>query len=103
MGGTPREFFEHPELLALFMPIIRADFQKVETYCYRDKVNLITNDITIIVGTKEDITTDDVLAWKKHTSGNCDIKYFDGGHFFINDYSESITDLINLKLSSSCK
>ncbi|MDX6364022.1 MAG: hypothetical protein QOC85_3032, partial [Streptomyces sp.] len=32
LGGTPPQLFEHPELVELFVPVLRADFTISETY-----------------------------------------------------------------------
>src|SRR3954453_3800140 len=32
LNGTPREVFEHPELVELLLPMLRADFELLETY-----------------------------------------------------------------------
>ena len=34
LGGTPREVIEHPELLTLLLPTLRADFELAERYVY---------------------------------------------------------------------
>ena len=34
LNGTPREVLEHPELLELLLPILRADFSVCQTYVY---------------------------------------------------------------------
>src|SRR5215469_10019729 len=34
LNGTPRELLEDPEILKLFLPTLRADFQITETYIY---------------------------------------------------------------------
>src|SRR6185437_8848497 len=40
LNGTPKEVLEHPELMELMLPLLRADFSVVETYEYRPGVPL---------------------------------------------------------------
>ncbi|OAD23667.1 Microcystin synthetase associated thioesterase, partial [Candidatus Thiomargarita nelsonii] len=35
LGGLPPEILEHTELMDFFEPILRADFQAIETYIYQ--------------------------------------------------------------------
>jgi medium-chain acyl-[acyl-carrier-protein] hydrolase len=34
LSGTPDEVLEHPELMQLMLPMLRADFEAVQTYSY---------------------------------------------------------------------
>ncbi|HEX8922184.1 MAG TPA: alpha/beta fold hydrolase, partial [Pyrinomonadaceae bacterium] len=34
LNGTPAEILEHPELMELMLPVLRADFELVQTYVY---------------------------------------------------------------------
>jgi surfactin synthase thioesterase subunit len=95
MGGTPKEFFEHPELLEVFLPLLKGDFRLTETYTHIEKDQPLDCDITVLSGKQDEDTTEDVEAWRVHTNGNCDINYFDGGHFFIHDETTRVIDIIN--------
>ncbi len=95
MGGTPKEFFEHPELLAVLLPMIRSDFKIAETYEFKGTLKPFNNDITVFLGKDEKINADEVYGWREVTSKLCTLHFFEGGHFFINDYSEQIVTFIN--------
>jgi len=34
MGGTPKEVLKHMELMDMMIPLLRADFQLIQTYEY---------------------------------------------------------------------
>jgi medium-chain acyl-[acyl-carrier-protein] hydrolase len=95
MGGTPKEFFEHPELMDLFLPLLKGDFRLTETYIHPEKDSPLECDITVLSGRQDEDTEEEVEAWRVHTKGNCDIHYFDGGHFFIHDEPERVLTIIN--------
>ncbi|MCP5051430.1 MAG: thioesterase [bacterium] len=95
MGGTPKEFFEHPELLEVFLPLLRGDFRLTETYEHSKKDSPISCDITVLSGKEDEDTTEEVEAWRVHAQSNCDIHYFEGGHFFIHDETERVVNIIN--------
>jgi len=95
MGGTPKEFFEHPELLEVFLPLLRGDFILTETYVHPPKDVPLDCDITVLSGKQDEDSPEEVEAWRVHTKGNCDIHFFEGDHFFIHDEVEKVMDVIN--------
>lgn len=84
LNGTPEEVLQHAELMKLLGPILRADFAVNETYAYTEDEPLEPG-ISAFGGLgDEDITRDDVAAWKEHTKGRFRIRMLPGDHFFIN-------------------
>ncbi len=100
LGGTAKEFFEHPELLEVFLPLLRSDLKVNESYIYKEKPVKLNCSITILNGLKdEDVRPEEVEAWKIHTNRDCTIHNFPGGHFFINEETRKIVDIINNTLA----
>lgn len=95
LGGTPKEFFEHPELLEVLLPTLRSDFTIAETYESSAEINPFDIDINVMIGKDEDVTAEQMHGWKDHTNKLCTMYYFDGGHFFINEKTEEIVGVIN--------
>jgi surfactin synthase thioesterase subunit len=101
MGGTPKEFFEHPELLEVFLPLLRGDFRLTETYNHTEKDTPIDCDITVLSGKEDEDSVEEVEAWRVHAQNGCDIRYFDGGHFFIHDETERVVGIVNNAVESA--
>jgi surfactin synthase thioesterase subunit len=98
LGGTPKEFFEHPELMEVFLPLLRNDF-RLASVSYEDReVVPFQCDITVLVGKDEEISASRLVHWKDHTTGQCTIEMFNGGHFFIHDEFQQVSSIINTKL-----
>lgn len=95
MGGTPKEFFEHPELLEVFLPLLKGDFTNTETYKHPPKDMPLDIDFTILAGKKDEDTPDELDEWRIHTKGKCDIHIFEGDHFFIFDEMDGVMKVIN--------
>ncbi len=97
LGGTPEEFFQHPELLEVLLPLLRADFRVSWSYKHPSDINPLDCDITILTGKEEDLTTAQIEGWKLHSKDKCTLHSFEGGHFFINDPKEKkrIVNIIN--------
>jgi medium-chain acyl-[acyl-carrier-protein] hydrolase len=101
LGGTPPELFEHPELMELFLPLLKNDFKLAETDIHNGEIHPFDCNITVLLGKDEDLTTDQCDGWKKHTKKLCTIHYFEGGHFFLHDETKQIVRLINNALLSN--
>lgn len=95
LGGTPPEFFEHRELLEMFLPILRNDFKMAETELSNHIKDQLNVDFTVFQGKEDDLTQEQFSEWHQHTDQKFDIHYFEGGHFFLNDEVKSITNIIN--------
>ncbi len=100
LGGTPKEFFEHPELLELFLPILKNDFRLVETYRFIEKNEVLETNLIILLGKDDDLTKQEGDGWTMLTNRECYIQYFDGGHFFLNEKTEEVVTIINKNLNN---
>lgn len=102
LGGTPPEFFEHPQLINLFFPILKNDFKIAETEIHDRPVLPFDTDITVFVGKADTMLPEQCDGWKRHTNHLCTIHYFEGGHFFLHDKTEQIIMIINNTLRDAC-
>lgn len=99
LGGTPPEFFNHPELLELFLPLLKNDFKIAEQFVHQGEIEALKQNMTVFLGREEDLIPEQRDEWEKHTTGTCSIHNFDGGHFFLHDEIMSITNIINQTLN----
>jgi surfactin synthase thioesterase subunit len=88
LGGTPKELFEHPELMEILLPLLRSDFRLAWCYKHKDSNNPLDCDITVFTGKEEDLKNEQIQEWDRHTNYQCTLYSFEGGHFFINDPTE---------------
>jgi medium-chain acyl-[acyl-carrier-protein] hydrolase len=111
LGGTPEEFFQHPELLEILLPLLRADFKIswlfTKYYSERsDSLKPLDRDFTVFIGKDDDVKPEQIEGWKVHTRKECTIHSFDGGHFFLNQEKEKkmMIEMVNdilLKVAAS--
>lgn len=99
IGGTPKEFFEAEELMELFLPILRSDYRLLENYHYKRYDFCLNTNITIVNGIDDDLSYEELEAWKEYTKGDCRICNLTGDHFFFIEEAGEITKLINKTLS----
>ncbi len=82
-SGLPAELLAEPELLALFLPGLRADLTMVETDVYVPE-RPFSFPITIFGGDADPLVSQDELAgWKEQTRGAFQMILFEGDHFFL--------------------
>lgn len=83
LNGTPREVLDNPELMELFIGLLRADFEMVETYQYHP-MEPLSCPFTVYGGLQDkEVPVESCHAWREQTSASCKIKMFPGDHFFI--------------------
>lgn len=78
LGGTPIEVIQNDELCELVIPILKNDFRIIELYKYRQRSNPIECDITILNGSKDTLTFDELYGWKMHSEKGTKIFTFEG-------------------------
>jgi surfactin synthase thioesterase subunit len=83
-GGIPAEILAQPELMALFIPVLRADLTALETYLPARRAPLPC-PITAFGGVDDGLTPREHLeAWRGETSGAFQVRMYAGDHFFVN-------------------
>lgn len=98
LGGTPIEVVQNDELCKLVTPILKNDFRILELYEYEKRSNPIECDITILNGSKDELTFQELNGWKMHSAKNTRMFIFEGNHFFINNNMKEIINLIKTTL-----
>jgi medium-chain acyl-[acyl-carrier-protein] hydrolase len=90
LDGTPPEALEHPELMELMMPLLRADFALVDTYNYRPEPPLECG-ITAYGGSQDqEVSCDELKAWRRQTRSAFRLQMMAGGHFFVQNEPEDL-------------
>jgi surfactin synthase thioesterase subunit len=94
LGGCPDEILQDEQMMELFEPILRADFELVETFEYESHFPLPI-PIHIAYGEAEDLLEEEILSWQLESRFPISVIMFPGNHFFIYDQKESVIALIN--------
>jgi medium-chain acyl-[acyl-carrier-protein] hydrolase len=98
LNGTPPEVFNEPELLKVMLPLIRADFEVIQTYTYEEEPPLDC-PITVYGGLQDQGVTREYLnAWRTQTTALCAVRIFPGDHFFINTKRELLLQTLTRDL-----
>ncbi|MEO5561867.1 MAG: thioesterase domain-containing protein [Chitinophagaceae bacterium] len=96
-GGFPRGVTNVRKWLPIFEPVLRADFQAVENYQYKETFPFDV-PITAGIGIDDTITTKQAESWKKETTSVFELVKFPGDHFFIFTELKKLLNIIDSKL-----
>jgi medium-chain acyl-[acyl-carrier-protein] hydrolase len=98
LNGTPKDAFEHVELMQLLLPLIRADFAVCQTYIYRDEPPL-NCPISVFGGTQDpDVSRESLDQWRRQTSSAFSLQMFEGDHFFLHTGRRKFLDILSQEL-----
>jgi surfactin synthase thioesterase subunit len=81
-GGTPEEVFNSPELLAMTLDLLHADYRVCESFQYTRQVPLAI-PIHCFGGKTDVIDAESLSMWRLESSQLFTLDWFDGGHFFL--------------------
>jgi medium-chain acyl-[acyl-carrier-protein] hydrolase len=81
-------------LMELIIPLLRADFQLIQTYEYLSDVPL-RSPITVYGGLQDDEETRDLLLpWREQTSSGFRLHMLPGDHFFLRSSQNLLLELL---------
>jgi surfactin synthase thioesterase subunit len=90
LGGTPEVLLADHDLVDYLLPVLRADFHLCGTYpdapstAARRRTPLAC-PIDVFIGQADPATADAaaVAAWREETRAHCEVRRFEGGHFYL--------------------
>jgi medium-chain acyl-[acyl-carrier-protein] hydrolase len=93
LGGVSDDFFNNPDLVQFFLPVIRNDLKLVEIYEPKP-AKPFAADIVTLFGKSEHWTMEEMKGWQQYTTGGIQQFTFPGGHFFLKNFFPEISRII---------
>ncbi|HEY4169929.1 MAG TPA: alpha/beta fold hydrolase [Reyranella sp.] len=90
--AIPKVIRDEPELMALFMPVLKADFEVFETHDHAESPPL--ECALAIYGGRDDPQTRQMEGWADLYAGPCRTRLFDGGHFYLADQRRALAEAL---------
>ncbi|MFE2558387.1 thioesterase II family protein [Streptomyces sp. NPDC059352] len=98
LGGSEDALLDHPELMQLALPVMRADFRLLSTYLYRPGTPLACPVATLVGDTDPRVPVADMRGWESETRGRCRSHVLPGGHFYIDDQLSEVCAIVRTGL-----
>jgi surfactin synthase thioesterase subunit len=100
LAGIPDAVLREPEMIAHFLPIIRADLRRLEEYRHGPDAGSLCCPVTAMAGTEDPhVSADEMEEWCHFTSGRFRCARFPGGHFFIRSQQHEVLRMIRQSLA----
>jgi medium-chain acyl-[acyl-carrier-protein] hydrolase len=95
LNGTPQAVLENKELMELFLPLLKADFEIANRYYYTEKA-CFDCPITVFGGEYDvDICLSKLSSWGTFFETDADVHLFPENHFFIDSQSKQVQQKVN--------
>ncbi len=102
-NGIPVQVREHPELLELFAPLLRADLTVDETYRFRPGIPLGCS-LTALGGDDDhSAQRAELEAWRQHTSKSFGVHILPGDHFYLSQQPGELFEIITRDLRTALR
>jgi surfactin synthase thioesterase subunit len=98
-GGIPQEVLDEPELLAMMMPMARADIEMYELYAYAPGEQLPCRISTFAGEEDHSHPPAELNAWNEQSVVGCTSSVLPGGHFFINTHKDLFLQRLSQQLN----
>lgn len=96
-AGTQYQVLSDPELMSIFLPIIRADSRVMETY--RPPEVRVDCPISAFGGNRDHrVALADLLAWAELGAGGSDVRVYQGGHFVLHSHRARLCRAVSAAL-----
>lgn len=94
LGGTDARLLDDDDFVELLLLAVRADYAAFNRYACDDGVRIAADIHTLGGELDHRITRAMLRRWEAHTSGAFTNSMFDGGHFYVNDHTDDVAELL---------
>lgn len=98
LNGTPQQVIEHPEILELMLPTLRADFAVCETYTYSIEPPLDCPIAAFGGLNDQEVSREELEAWRRQTTALFTLRMFPGDHFYCQTTAPTLLKVLSEKL-----
>lgn len=92
--GVPAQLREMPELLDIFLPILRADYGVFDRFIYTPDERLQC-PVSVYAGESDAaVPLQQLHRWQEIAQGDIQVRHFSGGHFYLYQQVDTIKPLL---------
>ncbi|MEW1687148.1 thioesterase II family protein [Streptomyces sp. NPDC091265] len=94
LSGTDDELLNHPEILQLALPPLRADYAMLFARSYVPGPPLHCPVVALTGDSDPRVSLEGVQAWERETDGPFERHVLPGGHFFLSEHLTYVAELV---------
>lgn len=94
MGGIPSLLVNEDDFAATLFRLLRNDLRAVELYSWKGELPVFSCDVSLF-NSETDIRREHKLEWNRYSRRPCGYYSFRGTHFFVNERTADIVQVIN--------
>ena len=98
MGGIPSLLVKEEDFAATLFLLLRNDIRAVEHYRFEGGMPVFSCEVSLF-NSEADISREHMLQWNRYSREPCRYHSFSGTHFFINEHTADVVQVINHLLS----
>ena len=102
MNGMRPELLQYPDVLQLFLPSLRADFEMNDTYTFVPGPQLSCPVIAFVGDNDAEAHPGEMSAWAEVTGGPFLLRVFPGDHFYHKDAPPALLSAIREGIQQTC-
>ncbi|EJN01798.1 thioesterase II family protein [Herbaspirillum sp. YR522] len=91
-GGTADEVFDCPELMALVLPVLRADYRVCTSF--QPEPGPLRLPVHVFGGVDDAVPAAALQAWQHESTAAVTVDWFAGGHFYLQSQQQALMDRI---------
>ncbi|MFE4964187.1 thioesterase II family protein [Streptomyces sp. NPDC056660] len=99
LGGTDPAVLGDPDLRAMILPALRADYGALQSYVPEPAAR-VHCPVRGLIGDRDPLVpVDDARRWEDHTTGRFRLRVLPGGHFYLNPRLPDVVDIVRALLT----
>ncbi|MEU1320433.1 thioesterase II family protein [Streptomyces tibetensis] len=94
LGGTGVSLLDDPELVAMVLPALRADYAALAAYSWTPGEPLHT-PVTVLCGDADPVVSvEEAAGWRAFTRAETEVRVFPGGHFYVDQRLDDVAEVV---------
>ncbi|MEU2912168.1 thioesterase II family protein [Streptomyces massasporeus] len=94
LGGTGVTLLDDPELVAMVLPALRADYAALAAYSWAPREPLHT-PVTVLCGDADPVVSvQEASQWRAFTRAETEVRVFPGGHFYVDQHLDDVAEVV---------
>jgi surfactin synthase thioesterase subunit len=94
LGGTGVALLDDPELVAMVLPALRADYAALAAYSWTPGEPLRT-PVTVLCGDADPVVSvEEASGWRAFTRAETEVRVFPGGHFYVDQRLDDVAEVV---------